>query len=73
MRFLATNTNHVEVSDSMIAGNLIRRDGQFGTIDEEASIARVSERVTQFGDRFEETRVSGKPHVNVVHECFTKI
>ena len=73
MRFLATNANHVDVSDSMIAGNLIRRNGQFTSIDEDAITARVSERVAQFGDWFEETRVSGKPHVNVVHECFTKI
>jgi len=73
MRFLATNANQVEVSESMIAGNFIRRDGQFTSIDEEAITARVGERVAQFGTWYEDTLASGKPHVNIVHDAFINI
>ncbi len=72
-RFLATNAIHVEVSESVIAGKFIRRDGQFTSIDEEAITAKVSERVAQFDGWFEETLAAGKPHVNIVHDAFTKI
>jgi 5-methylthioadenosine/S-adenosylhomocysteine deaminase len=73
MRFLATNVSHLEVSETMIAGNLIRRDGEFTSIDEEAITARASERVAQFGNWYEETLASGKPHVNIVHDAFTDL
>jgi len=73
LRFLSTNASHVAVSESMIAGNFIRRDGHFTSIDEKKITARVSERVAQFGNWFEELRVSGQPHVSVVHDTFTHI
>jgi 5-methylthioadenosine/S-adenosylhomocysteine deaminase len=72
-RLLSTNAAHIEVSESMIAGKLIRRAGQFTIFNEDAINARIQDRIPQFGDWYNEILATGKSHVEVVHDAFTKL
>jgi cytosine/adenosine deaminase-related metal-dependent hydrolase len=66
--FMAFNGPGTEVSDAMVDGRLLRRDGEFTIFDEEAIIAKAEEWCDRFTADYFKAQEMGEPMFERVHE-----
>lgn len=67
---LATNGAGTQVCDSMVNGVILRRDGTFIFLDEEAIIARAQEWCDKFSAYYLVSKQYNKPMIKRVHDDF---
>jgi 5-methylthioadenosine/S-adenosylhomocysteine deaminase len=73
LTFLAFNGPGTEVSDAMVDGVFLRRNGEFTIFDEAAIIAKANKWCDKFTTDFMAAKATGKPMFNRVHEEYTRI
>lgn len=73
LTFIAFNGPGTEVTDAMVDGVFLRRDGEFTIFDEEAIIAKANEWCDKFTVDYMKAKETGEPMFNRVHEEYTKI
>lgn len=69
---LTTQAAGVEVAESMVAGRLLRRDGEFTGLDEAEVLGRARQWCDRFAVDFQQMRQEGPPWHRRVHEMFSR-
>jgi 5-methylthioadenosine/S-adenosylhomocysteine deaminase len=73
LTFMAFNGPGTQVSDAMVDGEFLRRDGEFTIFDEDAIIAKANEWCDKFTVDYMTAKAAGDPMFNRVHEEYTRI
>ena len=71
--FLAFNGPGTEVSDALVNGQFLRRDGEFTTLDEIAIIERAQYWCDKFTADYTQAKAEGDPMFERVHEEYQRI
>jgi cytosine/adenosine deaminase-related metal-dependent hydrolase len=73
LTFMTANGPGTQVSDAMVDGKFLRRDGEFTIFDEEAIIARAQEWCDKFTEDYMQAQAAEEPMFNRVHEEYQRI
>jgi hypothetical protein len=73
LTFFAFNGPGTQVSDAMVDGVFLRRNGEFTIFDEEAIIAKANKWCDKFTVDYMTAKATGAPMFNRVHEEYTRI
>ncbi len=72
LTFLAMNGPGTQVTDAMVDGKFLRRNGEFTVLDEDAIIARAREWCDKFAVDYMAAKKTGTPMFNRVHEEYLR-
>ena len=73
LTFIAFNGPGTQVTDAMVDGVFLRRDGEFTIFDEDEIIAKADKWCEKFEADYMQAKQEGKPMFNQVHEEYTRI